>query len=460
LSHASVEAVRESENRPSPDEYGALQSGASLVESDEEGAFEISDIGPGTYSFRVGARDGERSYSRIAKNNPVTVRGGESITGLELVVAAADEEVIEGYVRNEEGISISGASVDAGTGTSTSGSTRTDVSGHYRLERIGAGDVELHFSHPSYADAWLKDIPVGTMDANVVMPRRGGISGVVMDAVTRKPLRDFDVMVAELRTDAGTDVTRRSDLYLGSRRRDSGVGRFVIDGLIPGIATIRASASGYAPQEVSNIVVQSGKTTTANVYLTRGGVIEGYVTRNGAPVTMGTTITACTVSDPGHAAGRSMTDRSGFYRIEALMPDTYMVIAEIGGANEGGATIRSARTQVVGDRVVRLDFDLGGSASLRGKVSSPQRYGMIGVIVRHESATEPFSFETWSTIQGRVLGWKQCAPDGSYEITDLPAGTYNVTAVRAPEWESPDIRQTSRTVTLEEGQRAEVNFEL
>jgi hypothetical protein len=122
----------------------------------------------------------------------------------------------------------------------------------------------------------------------------------------------------------------------------------------------------------------------------------------------------------------------------------------------------STTAQVEPGQVARVDFEFSGSGRIIGTVSWPEGYDVVGVVVRDASATEPFSFETWASIQSQVLGWTRCGPDGSYEITDLPAGTYNITAVCAPEWDSPasDVRQSSRIVTIEEDQPLELNFAL
>ena len=125
--------------------------------------------------------------------------------------------------------------------------------------------------------------------------------------------------------------------------------------------------------------------------------------------------------------------------------------------------MRRASVDVADGQTVRLDIEIAGSAGIRGTVSAPAGYAMM-VFVRGASATEPFSVENASLVINEVLGMAQSGPDGdgSYEITDLEPGSYNVTAVCMPVGVQPPqkIPQASRIVTLEEGQSVIVDFSL
>ena len=449
VSNASIELVREPELH---------RIGLPAATTDAHGRFEIGELGAGTYRFRVGVHGPDSRYSQIAKNRPITVRAGETITEIEVVIGVADEGIIEGHAVDEDGNGVPRVKVSAETTGGSGGSTTTDISGHYRVEGLGEGAAEVMFRHPDHPDARLTGVPVGTMDADVVMLRRGGISGRVMDARTRRGLRDFEVRVTDLETRDGTTLGFLGR-WGGHFKKGQRAGEFTIEHVYPGVATLKVSASGYGTQEVPNVVIGSGQITTGvEVYLSPGAVIQGYVSRNGKPVTTRVAVTASPADDPYETAGRSGVDTSGFYRITDVPAGTHVVVVKVGDAMQ--RTMSRATVQVAAGQVARVDFALGGRASITGTVASPAGYTIRGVLVRDASATEPFSFERWVSIQRQALGWTLCGRDGSYQITDLSPATYNLTAVCAPEWESPrsEVRQTSRIVSIEEGQRLELNF--
>ncbi len=602
-------------------------------ETDEAGRFEMSGIGPGTYQFEVGF--GSRGHYRKTLSDPVTVTAEERITGVEVVVEAVGQGVVAGRVRDDSGNGVYGVQVDVRIATGSRPGTQTDASGHYRFENLADGKVRLDFSHENYVSESIKDVPVGTMDADVVMTRRGSVAGVVRDAATRVPITDFSV------------ETGRHGYWLGfAKGFQSEVGEFLMENVSPGEVTLKASAAGYAPQEIPDILVQSGQTTTgiefylckgdivrgmvvaasdarpvagANIYLggipedplvrernaiavtsadgsfvlkdlaageqtvgvrhpefatatavvtvregeenqvtirlgpagivaghvsendvavsgatlflngsgtdhryhdrgrtdidgyyrfqglaagtyrvsaylptpvtgelgqTQGatvevqegsvteksfefrsgtGVIEGFVVRHGEPV--GGCSGRVHVSyawDIGQLSGRASVDRDGFYRIEGLANDSYTAISRVTDPETGRSMVRHASVHLDDGETVRLDIEIGGSASTKGTVSSPGGYPMTEVGVREPSVAEPITAENMSSRWRLALGMTVCEPDGSYEILDLEAGTYNVTAVSFGERTITPRRiwQASQIVTLEEGQTLELDFAL
>jgi len=425
--------------------------------TNEEGRFEIGVFAPDTYRFRVEVGDADSGYVQDADHDPISVQVGDRVTEVELVIEAANTGVIEGRVRDRDASDIADVKVSTTTKRGSTSRTKTGPSGQYRLERLAESPVDIHFFHPDYARASLENVPVGAMNADVVMLRMGAISGIVMDAGTRRPLESFEIGVLRLVDRNGVDIPRGNC----RRRPDSPPGEFLIEDVSPGIATIRVAAPGYLPVEVAGILVESGKTTTGiNVYLSRGATIEGYMTRNGAPVNTVATVTALPSGGSGEGPRETFV-QNGLYRLE-LLPGAYSIVAHVYIAGRQGATTASNKVSLGPGQAVRLDFDVSGSGSVWGKVSAPEGYAVVGVIVHPSSVTEPFSFEKWASIQSEVLGWTQCSPDGTYEIPDLPAGSYNITAGCAPDWGSPpaQLRQTSRTVTIKEGESIEVNFDL
>jgi len=430
------------------------------AETGEDGRFEIVGLRPGTYCFSVETRTGSTRCSQRAQHEPVVVQAGDVITGLELVVEAGDKGSVEGYARDDEGNGVPNAKVSGTlknhTASGWQGWTQTDASGHYRLEGLVENTVCLYFLRKNYVPAYLAAVPVGTTDANVVMLRAGGVSGTVLDGATGAPLEQFDISMTQL-VPREAETERSTDVY---RHPDSRVGEFMITGIMPGVATFRVSAPDYAAQVVPGVVIAPGKITSGiTVSLFRGGSIEGYVTRNGVPIPGTVTVFVTSEAEAGEPARSTRADNNGFYRLTGLL-DTYVVhvLVEWQRDRPRNTAMGSSTVHVRNGQAIRLDFDMGGSAAVRGSVSLPEGCHATVDVVPRGSTSESSVMADLGTHRSRVLGGSQCRQDGSYEITDLPPGSYTVIVSY---WGTGELLgRSSRVVTIKDGESAEVNFAL
>ena len=444
--------------------------------ADKAGEFEIDAVYPGAYRFRIRIDAPQRGSFLRPEPDTISLQAGDIVTGIELVIESPGERIIEGCARDEDDVGITGVDVVASYYGGTPGwaASTTDKSGHYRLEGVMGESARVVFTHESYALAKLHNVHVGTIDADVVMVRNGGISGIVLDSGTRKPVQEFRIEavtveppIHEFRIGAVTVESPHLDgtvqRFFSGEHPELPAGDFIIEKVVPGTVTLLCRGDPcYISEQVTGIRVESGKLTTGvTVYLSRPCIIQGYVTRRGRPVTEGGTVTAFAVSDPERQRNSSGVDPSGFYCMMDMPPDTYTVVVEAPGADGTRGSVDSRTVQVGAGQVVRVDFDLGGTAAIRGVVSPIEGYNFSGVLVRKGHATEPFSFETWGLLRSQALGWSLCDSEGNYKIGDLPPGAHAVTAVWAPQAGSPaaDIRQVSRSITLKDGDELEVNFD-
>jgi hypothetical protein len=80
---------------------------------------------------------------------------------------------------------------------------------------------------------------------------RGAVAGLIMDAITERPVAGADVVLA------GTGLSAKADAS----------GRYRLENVPPGVYQLTVRAVGYMPFVQSNVVVGSGKPYTANVML-------------------------------------------------------------------------------------------------------------------------------------------------------------------------------------------------
>jgi len=339
----------------------------------------------------------------------------------------------------------------------------TDEEGRFRMQGIGSGTYIFLVSAPREDDAGWRQVAT-----NAPIPIRAGEEISDLDVVVyaldegwiEGCVRDEDgkgipgVRVAAGRN-AGRDACRS-----GAYARTDVEGHYRLEGLGEPAVPVSFSHEGYADARLENVPV--GTRSADVVMTTRPSTIEGYVTRRGRPVTEGGTVTAFPASDPEHQRNSSGIDPSGFYCMKGTPADTYTVVVEASGADGTRGSIDTRTVRVGAGQVVRVDFELGGFASIRGVVSPIEGCNFSGVLVRKGQATDPFSFEAWAwgSLRNQALGWSLCDSQGTYKIGDLPPGTHTVTAVWAPDSGSAaeTIRQSSRTITLKDGDELELNF--
>jgi hypothetical protein len=99
----------------------------------------------------------------------------------------------------------------------------------------------------------------GLLERSEEAARAGKLSGVALDAATGKPVERSRVRVASLILSGGVKAALDT---LGLQRAGLPDGRFELDGLMPGTATLEVSAPGYTPKVVPDVSVESGETTS------------------------------------------------------------------------------------------------------------------------------------------------------------------------------------------------------
>ena len=116
---------------------------------------------------------------------------------------------------------------------------------------------------------------VAAAAALILAPRASAqtaaLRGRVLEAVSRAPVSGADVVVGEAAASAARRVLTDAD------------GRFALTGLAPGMVVVEVSFLGYRSALVSDVVVQTSRSTYVEVLLERQAIeVEGLVVRAGA----------------------------------------------------------------------------------------------------------------------------------------------------------------------------------
>ena len=214
------------------------EGGASAqARTNERGRYLLDDLRPGKYTVSAAAR----GYETALFPRPVPVRGDETTEGIDFrlrPMANQNPGAISGQVVcRRTGKPIARARVVA-HGQEASRVAHTDGEGNYVIRGLRPGKYRVVAAARHYFKAAFPEPvevpPEGLVEdinfALVPRPRKGGITGVVVDARTQKPIAGA-IVIAHGEHDAGRAVTDRQGRY---RMR-----------LRPGKYTVNAAARGY-----------------------------------------------------------------------------------------------------------------------------------------------------------------------------------------------------------------------
>jgi hypothetical protein len=239
-------------------------------------------------------------------------------------------------------------------------------------------------------------------------------------------------------------------------KADDGVVR--IESISPGTATLEISVDGYL-QETPSVRIVSGQTTEVTVTLVREGILEGVATRAGKPGAYGY-VSARRIGGPPKTEVNTSTNGTGYYQFRGLRAGRYRVCFTVwlreGPPNSAQLTnVTSAR--VASGETTRLDIDFDGQSTIRGRFSADKKLNWL-VMAYDARATETVSRR--DALRGSA--WKMQRYGEQYSIENLPAGKYIVvgsTNSKDERAQLSTIQATTKTVTVDEGGVAEVDFE-
>lgn len=345
-------------------------------------------------------------------------------------------------------------------------SVQTDDTGAFTIGALPADIYTLHYlpsSSTGYADSWLGDAPRRARADYLTMPagsrstadgrvvRSASLTGHV-DASDHAVLKG--VYISALNTEDQTTVGVQTDAE----------GNYTLGGLRPGtyVLSFDGMALGYAHEWWSGATSESAATP---VILTAGNAVSGYVTvlakattiRGKVADALGRPVPNASISayQGERLVGWASTESSGTYVLTMPVAGSYTLHASpSSGSGLAPQWWHDQPVQATANLVAvatsanaTADFRLIAAATISGMVTRPP------------GATGEYSVGLFDAVSGSPV-WTATSnsqPNGAYEISDVPPGTYtvcassqNLTQTCAPAARSA---ATATPITVTSGQR-------
>jgi hypothetical protein len=484
-------------------------AGGARVETSATGGFTVAALAAGTHTLQ--ARDDEHAP---AASPPITV-ADRAITGVEITMTAG--AVVAGVVVATDRSPVPSGTVrlvGRGSGTTVVRETSTDAQG--RFEVRGLPRATMHAQAESgRATASARELDLAAhpilRDVELVLDATGAISGVVVDP-DGTPMSE--VQITAYPTTEDVSASGRAAPVASSSITTDGTGGFALRGLRTGAyrlfvtgelfglrnaaqgvsaatgddrvrialvaagrlrGMVRCARTGRAPARGSvqlagllpvpvhdgrfetmdltpgrfeavfradgcaelkrDVAIEAGKTTDLGTIDLSGGrtVVGRVVDERGAPVVQARVQTADSVA---------ITDRDGRFAISGVPSVPTSLAAD--HATRGRSIAQSISEGF--DDPPPVTLVLRGVGSITGVVTManrPQEGAMITAVAK-DGAPQPMIATADS--------------DGSFALTDAPAGEYVVTAVRAVS--ATSVATTSATIAVTAGGRSRIALEL
>jgi hypothetical protein len=307
--------------------------------------------------------------------------------------AASSTGTVKGFVKDQSGGAISGASVSASTG----GTTTTAADGSYTLSAIPAGSATITATAAGFVPG-SQTVQV-TAGASVTAPNfvlapasgPGAFHGKVTNQST------------------GASLSGATVSYNGGSTTTDSAGNYSFASVPAGTYSVTASLTGYL-NRTGAVTVTAGANTQFDVQLTTAGQVTGTVKHSDGTVAVGANVEVRS-GDLSTVVNKT-TNSSGVYNSGWIAIGNYTITASQSGYNNAQTTATANSGQTT--TAALLTLTPTGTTSA-GKISGKVTNASGGAAL------------SGATVSG-ALGTKTTDTSGNYSFTNVAAGTYTLTA--------------------------------
>lgn len=333
---------------------------------------------------------------------PVEVRVTENEMA-ELTIALDRGITVTGRVADENGAPVADAtifieSVEMRERRVGPGNAQSAGDGSFTISGIEPGNLNLVVRKDGFVP-FRKPLSLdATANVDVQLTRGLSLEGLVRRG--GKPAPNVQIS-AESAALGGAQQSAKSDAS----------GRFVLHGLVPARYSI-AAYTDDANTQVNDVDPTKTRELVLSLDPKPTGILYGIVT--GIPTNLSGKIIRRVVFVQGREGGtEGMIDEAGNYRIEDAPTGTVFVTAQLESTSAGRSSIRKT-VEVVAGQSQRVDLDLGGAYTVRGRITHDGKpAGGVRIVFANETG---------------LAGSASSRADGAYEVTLPTAGRYQIFA--------------------------------
>ncbi len=379
-----------------------LESGATTT-TDARGLFRFSGLPAGTYTLEF------QKEGYVSAQQTETVDAEEPL--FVSVTLLRERGGVSGVLQLEGSDEASGVLI---TLVGANASTTTDAQGHFRFEGVPTGTYTVRAQRDLYLDAEQPVEVRANQESEVTLTLslgRGDVSGTV-----------------QLSDGASPEGVTLTLVRSGATTTTDAQGRFSFANLPQGEDTLRAQKEGYATAE-QPVSVRTAAPATVSFTLTRTtGRVAGVIQLEGATDHSGATVTMTA------SGATATTDAQGRYAFENVPVGTHALVIQrdLYAQVQRSAVVSAGATATVSVTLARLRGSLQGNIRLTGATQH------AGTTVTLTEA----GLSSTTDAQGR------------YTFSNVPTGTYTLTARRSA------YVETQRTVEVRAGVTLSVSFNL
>jgi len=408
--------------------------------TDAKGKFRLAGLAARSYSIRASKPD----YL------PATFPGVAAAVSTpgSVAIALTRAATVSGRVTDEKGAAVAGARVRFAADQGMRAILRSGPAAFLGQPRITTGpdgafrmrglaperNRTLEAAKPGYVPAKRHGLTLksGETVKDVVLILKSGLEarGRVVDPAGQ-PIAGASVRVSRPQGETsrfmfrigGMEDREKPDAWSGAD------GSFRVAGLEPGDYVVVVQREGYALKQVPSATVQAeGPTNWPPIVLSPGVAIAGFV-RNGKGEPVVSAQVSSFAVDAG-PRGTAVTDPEGRFRLDGFGTDRPVMLSV---RAEGYASLQRQVTPPSED----LSLVLKTTGTIRGRVEDAATHAPVTAFTASFAAPRG----GFGGIQIRMGGESERSfqsPDGSFELTDVPAGKWKVVAT-APTYRSAEV---------------------